>query len=83
MDEDIKNELKQLHQKIGDLASATAKGFERVERAIESMDARLKTVEAGNRSIQIDLEQLPDKIDQTYGGMLNDHEDRIKTLEVA
>jgi hypothetical protein len=66
---------------IAELAEAVAKGFERVEGQLKLLNDRVGVLEAQHKEVVTRIEQIPDTIDQTYGEMLNGHEDRIRALE--
>ena len=75
---------------LAHLTKATAQGFERIEndiagvnRRLDVLDERMSVLEAQHREVVTRIEQVPDKIEETYGKMLNEHEDRIHALEVA
>lgn len=62
--------------------------FEQVDARFDKVDARFDKVEADIadlrieiRSIRFELEHLPDKIDATYAGVINDLLDRVRVLE--
>ena len=66
---------------ITELANATAKGFERVERHLKLVDGRLDILDAQYKGLREQINEIPNVIEETYGRMLNDHEDRIRILE--
>jgi len=75
---------------IDDILEAVTKGFEQVDNRLVAIERRLATVEdrTGSledrmRSVEMSVRNLPDHVDETYGKMLNDHEDRIRILEPA
>ena len=70
-----------LAKAIAELAEAVAKGFERVEGQLKLLNDRVGVLEAQHKEVVTRIEQIPDMIDQTYGEMLNNHEDRIRAIE--
>ena len=94
MDQEIKNEFEKMHAAIERLAQSTAKGFGAVDKRISALEHRIGSLEhqvgvlkEDGRTLRVKVDALPDevgdRIDATYGEMLNEHEDRIRTLEAA
>ena len=56
-----------------------------IEARLGALEGRFTELEKqgreGFRGLHAEIVDLPDKIDDTYGSMLNDHEDRLRALE--
>ena len=61
--------------------------FGTLEQRVGGLEQRFAGLEQRASAIEKRLEALPenvaDQVDETYGQMLNDHEDRIRALEAA
>ncbi|MCG8357071.1 MAG: hypothetical protein MI920_16025 [Kiloniellales bacterium] len=94
MDSDKKNDFSKILDAIDALAQSTAKGFGAVDKRISALEHRIGSLEhqvgmlkEDGRTLRVKVDALPDeigdRIDATYGKMLNEHEDRIRALEAA
>ena len=81
-------ELAKTNESIEKLAISVVEGFEQVDKRFEQVDKRFDRLEDEVRalreevkSIRAELERIPDDIDATYSGTINDLLDRVAVIE--
>ena len=66
---------------------AIDKRFSALEHRVGSLEHQVGMLKEDMRGFRVSVDALPeeiaDKVDDTYGEMLNAHEDRIRALETA
>jgi len=95
MDTETKKEFGKVHESIEKLAISMASGFEQVDKRFEQVDkhfeqvdkrfdlleGEIKALRDETKSIRRELERIPDDIDVTYSGTLNDLLERVSVIE--
>ena len=83
----LESEFVKLHAAIEKLAQSTATSFEKLDHRLGSVEHQLGSLREEVKGLKVELRSLPeeleDGIEKTYGNMLNEHEDRIRSLEAA
>lgn len=80
---DVRKEFTEVRKRFG----AVDKRFSALEHRVGSLEHQVGMLKEDMRGFRVSVDALPeeiaDKVDDTYGEMLNAHEDRIRALETA
>ena len=80
---DISLDQEGLARMIADSFADLHKRFDATDARLDKIESRLDVLEAQYKDLRLNISQIPDQIDRTYAGMLNDHEERLRVLETA